>query len=57
MRTAILLVALLFTLACAALTIAAAARGGVDVLTVLSALVVALFGFGIVGALREPEDD
>ena len=33
------------------LTVHAALEGGLDVLTVLSVLVLALFGFGIVGAL------
>ena len=56
MRVAILVVALAFVGALLGLTIHAAVEGGVDILTVLSALVLALLGFGIVGALRHPPD-
>jgi len=57
MRGAVLAAALLMVGGLMALTIFAAVDGGVDVLTVLSALVLALFGFGIVGALLHPPDD
>jgi hypothetical protein len=53
-RTALLVVALAFTAALAALTVNAVVQGAFDVLTVLSLLVIALLGIGIVGALREP---
>jgi hypothetical protein len=56
MRGAILVVALAFVVALLGLTVHAAAQGGVDILTVLSALVLALLGFGIVGALLHPPD-
>jgi hypothetical protein len=56
MRGAILLVALLSVGGLLGLTVHAAVEGGVDVLTVLSGLVLALFGFGIVGALQHPPD-
>ena len=56
MRVTILVVALAFVGALLGLTIHAAVEGGVDILTVLSALVLALLGFGIVGALRNPPD-
>jgi hypothetical protein len=56
MRGAILLVALLSVGGLLGLTVHAAIQGGVDVLTVLSALVLALFLFGIVGALLHPPD-
>jgi hypothetical protein len=56
MRGAILVVALVSIGALLALTVHAAIEGGLDVLTVLSALVLALFGFGIVGALLHPPD-
>jgi hypothetical protein len=56
MRGAILVVALVFVGALLALTVHAAIQGGIDILTVLSALVLALFGFGIVGALLHPPD-
>lgn len=54
MRTAILIVALVFTIGFAALTVTAIVSGGSDVLTLASLLIIALFGFGIVGALRTP---
>jgi hypothetical protein len=57
MRRVVLAVALLAILALAALTVNAAISGGVDVLTVLSLLVIALFAFGIVGALLHPPDE
>ena len=53
-RAAILGAALLFIALLAALTILAAIDGGVNVLTLLSLLVLALLGFGIVGALLRP---
>jgi len=56
MRTGILTVALTFAGALLALTVHAVATGGFDILTVLSALVLALLLFGIVGALRHPPD-
>ncbi len=56
MRGAILVLALAFVGALLGLTIHAAAEGGVDILTVLSAIVLALLGFGIVGALMHPPD-
>jgi hypothetical protein len=57
MREAILLMALVFIAALGYLTLSVAVRDGPDVLTILSLLVLALFGFGIVGALRHPPDD
>jgi hypothetical protein len=56
MRGAILLVALISVGGLLGLTVHAAIQGGVDVLTVLSGLVLALFLFGIVGALLHPPD-
>lgn len=53
-RTLILLVALVFIGAFAFLTVYTVAKDGVDVLTVFSLLVLAMLGFGIVGALRQP---
>jgi hypothetical protein len=56
MRAAVLGVALAFVVALLALTVHAASSGGIDILTVLSVLVLALFGVGIVGALlHRPE--
>jgi hypothetical protein len=56
-RQILLIVVLVFVLAFAGLTIGAVIEGGPDVLTVLSLLVLALFGFGIIGALREPPEE
>jgi hypothetical protein len=57
MRTGILAVALVFAGGLLALTVHAVVTGGFDILTLLSALVLALFLFGIVGALRHPPDE
>jgi quinol-cytochrome oxidoreductase complex cytochrome b subunit len=56
MRTAILAIVLVFIVAFAGLTIHAVAQSGPDALTVLSLLVLALLGFGVVGALRHPPE-
>ncbi|MBX5439925.1 MAG: hypothetical protein IRZ32_00195 [Solirubrobacteraceae bacterium] len=54
MRTAILVGALAMIAILGGLTIAVAVRSGPDPLTVLSLLVLALLGVGVLGALREP---
>ena len=54
MDRAILAAALAFILLLAGLTLAVAIEHGPDVLTVGSLLVLAMFAFGIVGALRNP---
>jgi hypothetical protein len=56
-RQIVLIVVLVFLAAFAALTIGAIVEGGPDVLTLLSLLVLALFGVGVIGALREPPDE
>jgi hypothetical protein len=56
MRGALLVVALLSVGGLLGLTVHAAVQGGIDILTVLSGLVLALFAFGIVGALLHPPD-
>jgi hypothetical protein len=56
MRSVVLAVTLVFVVALLALTVHAAIVGGVDILTALSALVLALLGVGIVGALMHPPD-
>jgi predicted membrane channel-forming protein YqfA (hemolysin III family) len=56
MRGAVLGAALAFIVALVALTVHAAATGGIDILTVISIFVLALFGVGIVGALLHPPD-
>jgi predicted membrane channel-forming protein YqfA (hemolysin III family) len=53
MRAAVLGAALLF-IPLLALTVHAATSGGIDILTVLSVFVLALFALGIVGALLHP---
>jgi hypothetical protein len=53
-RGTILAVALVFVTGLLALTVSAAVQGGVDILTVVSALVLAVLGFGIIGALVHP---
>jgi hypothetical protein len=57
MREAVLAIVLVFIAALLALTIHALVQSGPDILTVLSLLVLAMFGFGIVGALRHPPDE
>lgn len=57
MRTAILASALGFTALLGALTLSVLVREGPDVLVAASLLVLALFGFGIVGALRHPPEE
>ena len=57
MRTPIFVSALAFIALLAGLTIAVAVEHGPDVLTIGSLLVLGMFGFGIVGALRHPPDD
>jgi hypothetical protein len=56
MRVAVLGAALAFVVALLALTVHAATSGGIDILTVLSVFVFALFGVGIVGALLHPPE-
>jgi hypothetical protein len=58
MRVAILVAALAMTALLAALTVAVVVQHGPDPLTIVSLLVIALFGFGILGALRNlpPEE-
>jgi hypothetical protein len=53
-RQLILAIVLVFIVALGGLTIQVAVTEGFDILTALSLLVLALFGFGIVGALRHP---
>jgi hypothetical protein len=57
MQRAILGSALAFIALLGGLTIAVAVEHGPDVLTVGSLLVLAMFAFGIVGALRHPPDE
>ena len=50
----VLAAALIFTAVLFGLTVYVAIDTGPDVLTFVSAIVLGMFGFGILGALREP---
>lgn len=54
MRTVVFTIALVFTVLLAYLTVVDFARHGVTAVGVLGVLIVILFGFGFVGALRHP---
>jgi hypothetical protein len=56
LRTAITVGALVFCCGFGFLTIYVMLTSGPDLLTVLSFIVLALFAFGIIGALTEPPD-
>jgi hypothetical protein len=56
-RTALLLVGIVFCLGFAALTLAAAAESGFGILTLLSLAIVALIGAGLIGAILNPPDE
>jgi hypothetical protein len=57
MRTAVLIIALLFMAMLAALTVLDVIHYGVTPLDVVSVLILALFLTGIVGALRNPPQE
>lgn len=56
-RTVVLGVVLLFLIGMGGLTLLVAIEEGIDILVVISLLVLALFGFGVVGALLHPPDE
>ena len=56
-RNAVLVAAVALIGALAFLTLRVAIEHGVDVLVVLSLIVLALLGFGVLGALTTPPDD
>jgi hypothetical protein len=56
-RQPILVVALAFIGLFLVLTFDVAVREGPDVLTVVSLIVLAMFAFGVIGALRHPPDE
>jgi intracellular septation protein A len=56
-RNASLAAALLLIATLAYLTLSVAVEHGVDVLVILSLIVLALLGFGVLGALTTPPDD
>ena len=57
MRTAVLAAALAFTALLAFLTLYVLFQEGPDVLTIGSLIVLALFVFGIFGAMSQPPED
>lgn len=54
-RRPILGAALAMIVVLAGLTLYVAVENGPDILTVVSLIILAMFGFGIVGALRHPD--
>ncbi|HWH45356.1 MAG TPA: hypothetical protein VNT32_11540 [Thermoleophilaceae bacterium] len=56
-RTAALLAALVMIGLLAFLTISVAVEHGIDVLVVVSVGILAMLGFGVIGALTNPPDD
>ncbi len=57
MHTAVLAAVLAMIVLLGGLTLTVLVQEGPDPLTLVSLLVLALFGFGIVGALRTPPED
>jgi hypothetical protein len=57
MQSTILAVVVVFVVLFAAMTIDVVARTGFDVITGLALLVLALIGFGVIGALRNPPSE
>lgn len=56
-RSVILGIALVFTLGLGGLTVEQMIKGGFDILVGFSLLVLALFVFGIIGALLHPPEE
>ena len=56
-RSIVLVVVLVFIVGLGGLTVDVMLEGGVDVLVVVSLVVLALFAFGIVGALLHPPEE
>jgi hypothetical protein len=56
MRSAITIIALIFVCGFGFMTVYVILRSGLDLLTALSLIVLALMAFGILGALTEPPD-
>lgn len=52
----ILLIVLAFITLFAGLTIAVIVRSGLDILSLVSLVILGMFGFGVVGALRQPPE-
>ena len=56
-RNAVLVAALALILLFAYLTVSVLVKEGIDVLVVISLFILALLGFGVIGALTAPPDD
>lgn len=56
-RTFVLAASLAIICLLAFLTISVAVRDGIDVLVVVSVIILALLGFGVLGALASPPSD
>ena len=56
-RTLVLAASLAMICLLAFLTISVAVRDGIDVLVVVSVIILALLGFGVLGALTSPPSD
>lgn len=56
-RTLVLVASLAFICLLGFLTVRVAARDGITVLVVASVVILALLGFGVIGALTESTDD
>ena len=56
-RTGVLLAALALIALLAFLTVSVAVEEGIDILVVVSLVVLALLGFGVLGALTTPPED
>jgi hypothetical protein len=57
MRSAFLLVALVFCVAFGGMTLTVAAQSGVDIFTVVALLIVLMLMLAVLGALRNPPRD
>ena len=57
MQSTVLAVVLVFLVFFAAMTVSVAVRSGFDILVVASFVILALIGFGVIGALRNPPPD
>jgi hypothetical protein len=57
MQGAIFAVVIVFLVFFSAMTITVLARSGFDIFTVFSLLIIALIGFGVIGAIRNPPPD
>jgi hypothetical protein len=57
MESTVFVVVVVFVILFGAMTIDVVARTGFDVITALALVVLALVGFGIIGALRNPPNE